>query len=97
MIVNKMDELCSDTKASHTRRMKKMLQTQAESMLGQLKICTDPKQKLELIKSHNPTHYFFGFKLDPRNPYEKENEDESNTSKTNPTDLQGQGENHATV
>jgi ribosomal protein L32 len=78
MIINKMDELCPKNKSSNTRRIKKLLQTQAESMLGQMKVCTTPKAKRELIKSHNPNHYIFGIRLDPRNPYE-ENEDEHRT------------------
>lgn len=71
MIINKMDELCSKHKSHSTKRMKKLMQIQAESMLGQMKVCTDPDKKRELVKSYNPNHYIFGFKLDPRNPYEQ--------------------------
>jgi len=65
-------------------------------MLANLLKAKTPKEKREVIKTFSPYHFAFGTKLNPNNPY-KENEDESNTSKTNPANQQGQGETHATV
>ena len=75
MIINKMDEVCPKNKSSNTRRHNRLKQIQAESLLGQMKVCGGIREKRELIKRHNPYHYIFGIKLDPRNPYE-ENDDE---------------------
>ena len=70
MIINKMDELFPKNKSSNTRRINKLKQSQAQSMLGQIKVCSGIKEKREVVKRHNPHHYIFGIKLDPRNPYE---------------------------
>jgi hypothetical protein len=75
MIINKMDDMNPTNKSSNTRRMNRIKQVQAESMLGQMKVCIGIKDKRELVKRYNPHHYIFGIKLDPRNPYE-ENGDE---------------------
>ena len=44
-------------------------------MMFELSKAITKQQKRDIIKRANPTHYIFGIKLDPHNPYEvNENE-----------------------
>ena len=79
MIINKMDEAYPKNKSSNTRRINRQKQIQAESLLGQMRVCIGIKEKRELVKRHNPNHYIFGIKLDPRNPYEENDDGEGNS------------------
>jgi hypothetical protein len=75
------------------RKRRNKNEVEALRMLIELMKASTPSEKRKVVKSHNPYHYIFGTKLNPR----KEELYEDNTSETNPTNLQGQGENHATV
>ena len=57
-------------KSGATRRENMLKKVNAQSMLGQIKVCSGVKEKRKVIKRFNPHHYIFGIKLDPRNPYE---------------------------
>ena len=62
-------------KSGITRSQNQRKQAEAQSMLGQIVVCSGIKAKRALIKKFNPHFYIFGTALDPRNPYEeKENE-----------------------
>ena len=76
-------------------KRKRRNKNEIESMriLVELMKADSLSQKREVVKKFNPHHYVFGNKLNPR----KEVPNENNPSETNPTNLQGQGENHATV
>lgn len=57
--------MCKDKRK--IRRMNQMMFNLSKAITKQ--------QKRDIIKQSNPTHYIFGSKLDPRNPYEvNENE-----------------------
>jgi hypothetical protein len=75
------------------RKRRNKNEVEALRMLIELMKASTPSEKRKVVKLHNPHHYIFGTKLNPR----KEELYEDNTSETNPTNLQGQGENHATV
>ena len=75
------------------RKTNKIRQQQSLRMLTEFLNAHTPQQKREVIKGFNPLYFVFGETLNPR----KEDLYEDNTCETNPTNLQGQGENHATV
>jgi hypothetical protein len=75
------------------RKSKSMRDQESMRMLTEFLNAQTPQQKRAVISSFNPHYFLFGNKLNPR----KEELYEDNPSETNPTNLQGQGENHATV
>lgn len=93
MSANKWKPKTTESWEVRKRRRIEQVCSPKELMLRDLLKATTPQEKRKVIESFNPYHFAFGTTLDPRNPYE-ENEDESNTCKTNPKNLQGQGENH---
>jgi hypothetical protein len=75
------------------RKTKSVRENESMRMLTELLRAQTPQEKRAVISSFNPYYFVFGETLNPR----KEVEYEDNTCETNPTNLQGQGENHATV
>jgi hypothetical protein len=75
------------------RKTKSMREQQSVRMLTEFMQAQTAHEKREVIRSFNPLYFVFGETLNPR----KEELYEDNTCETNPTNLQGQGENHATV
>jgi len=75
------------------RKRKSVREQQSVRMLAEFMQAQTPHEKREVIRSFNPLYFVFGETLNPR----KEDLYEDNTCETNPTNLQGQGENHATV
>ncbi len=75
------------------RKTKSVREQQSVRMLTEFMQAQTPHEKREVIKGFNPLYFVFGETLNPR----KEELYEDNTCETNPTNLQGQGENHATV
>jgi hypothetical protein len=75
------------------RKRRNKNEVEALRMLIELMKSSTAKEKRAVVEMYNPYHYVFGNKLNPR----KEELYEDNPSETNPTNLQGQGENHATV
>ena len=47
-----------------------------DTMLADFLRATTPHEKREVIKNFAPHYFVFGEKLDPKNPYEKENDHE---------------------
>lgn len=47
-----------------------------ELMLRDLLMATTPQEKRRVIETFAPHYFIFGTTLDPRNPYEQENQDE---------------------
>jgi hypothetical protein len=75
------------------RKSKSIREQESMRMLTEFMKAQTPQQKRAVITSFNPYYFVFGETLNPR----KEDLYEDNTCETNPTNLQGQGENHATV
>jgi hypothetical protein len=75
------------------RKTKSMREQQSVRMLTEFMQAQTAHEKREVIRSFNPLYFVFGETLNPR----KEELYEDNTCETNPTNLQRQGENHATV
>jgi hypothetical protein len=75
------------------RKTKSMREQESLRMLTEFLNAHTPQQKREVIRSFNPLYFVFGETLNPR----KEEPHEDNICETNPTNLQGQGENHARV
>lgn len=59
------------------KREAKLRDEQARSMLANFLSATTPHEKRKVIKDFTPYYFVFGDKLDPRNPYEKEIENET--------------------
>lgn len=59
-------------KSGITRSQNQRKQAEAQSMLGQIVVCSGIKDKRAIVKRFNPNHYIFGTKLDPKNPYEED-------------------------
>lgn len=75
------------------RKTKSIRENESMRMLTEFLNAHTPQQKRAVISSFNPYYFVFGETLNPR----KEDLYEDNTCETNPTNLQRQGENHATV
>ena len=75
------------------RKSKAIREQESMRMLTEFLNAHTPQQKRAVISSFNPHYFVFGETLNPR----KEDLYEDNTCETNPTNLQRQGENHATV
>jgi hypothetical protein len=57
-------------------RRREQVASPKELMLRDLLKATTPQEKRKVIESFSPYHFAFGYELDPRNPYEQENQDE---------------------